>query len=463
MASRRDEGVSRLLLIEDDAIMGESLLDRFELEGFRVRWSRSIVHAAALLDAEPFDAVVSDVRLPDGSGESLFEKRQRMEGTPLPWLFITAFASVDRAVAMLQAGARDYVTKPFDIAELVEKVRAAVGDGGAGHAFALSQSQSQSPGLASAEGSETLGTSAAMRRLAAQAERVARRARTVLITGESGAGKEVLARHLHALAHAQPETPFVAVNCGAIPEALVEAALFGHERGAFTGAERQRRGYVEQAQGGTLFLDEIAELTPAMQVRLLRVLQDRQVQRLGAESAVPVDLRVTCATHRDLQQLVQQGRFREDLYYRIHVVHLKVPPLRDRPEDVLWLAQRFLRKQASERGEPARRLGPAARAALLGHPWPGNVRELHNRIERACVMSEQPEVTEADLFEEREAPGDASQLPTLEHFVADAEKAYLSAVLMRFDGRVGLAAQALGISRKTLWEKSKRYGLRADD
>jgi DNA-binding NtrC family response regulator len=459
MASGRDEGVSRLLLIEDDAIMGESLLDRFELEGFRVRWSRSIEHAVALLDEEPFDAVVSDVRLPDGSGESLFEKRQRMEGTPPPWLFITAFASVDRAVAMLRAGARDYVTKPFDIAELVEKVRAAVGDTAPSPALALSQS----PAFALSEGGELLGTSAAMRRLAAQAERVARRARTVLITGESGAGKEVLARHLHALAHPQREAPFVAVNCGAIPEALVEAALFGHERGAFTGADRQRRGYVEQAQGGTLFLDEIAELTPAMQVRLLRVLQDRQVQRLGAESAVPVDLRVTCATHRDLQQLVQQGRFREDLYYRIHVVHLKVPPLRDRPEDVLWLAQRFLHKQASECGEPVRRLSPAARAALLGHPWPGNVRELYNRIERACVMSEQPEVTEADLFEEREAPGDASQLPTLEHFVADAEKAYLSAVLMRFDGRVGLAAQALGISRKTLWEKSKRYGLRADD
>ena len=216
------------------------------------------------------------------------------------------------------------------------------------------------------------------------------------------------------------------MNCGAIPDTLIEAALFGHERGAFTGADRQRRGYVEQAHGGTLFLDEIAELTPAMQVRLLRVLQDRQVQRLGSEALPSIDVRVICATHRDLQQLVQQGRFREDLYYRIHVVHLRVPPLRERPDDVLWLAQRFLLDQARERSEAPRRL------------------------------------TAADLFEERLAAAPAAGLPTLEAFVADAEKEYLAAMLTRFSGRVGLAAQALGISRKTLWEKSKRYGLRAD-
>jgi DNA-binding NtrC family response regulator len=442
--------VPQLLLIEDDAIMGESLFDRFELEGFQVRWSRTVAQATALLEDQPFDAVVSDVRLPDGSGERLFETRQRMAAALPPWLFITAFASVDRAVAMLQAGARDYVTKPFDIAELVCKVRAAVGE------------TVEGPPSAQAEAG-VLGTSAAMRQLATQAERVARRARTVLITGESGAGKEVLARHLHTLTHPQGAAPFVAVNCGAIPETLIEAALFGHERGAYTGADRQRRGYLEQAHGGTLFLDEIAELTPAMQVRLLRVLQDRQVQRLGGETTVPVDMRVICATHRDLQQWVQQGRFREDLYYRIHVVHLKVPPLRERPEDVLWLAQRFLQDQARERAEPVRRLTPAARAALLGHAWPGNVRELHNRIERACVMSEQPEVEDTELFEERQASAPTGELPTLEAFVADAEKVYLSAVLLRFDGRVGLAAQALGISRKTLWEKSKRHGLRADD
>ena len=446
----------QLLLIEDDPIMGESLLDRFELEGFEVRWSQTVEQAGVLLEQSCFDAVVSDVRLPDGSGERLFESRLRGTAPLPPWLFITAFASVDRAVAMLQAGARDYVTKPFDIAELVNKVRAAVGSQ---EDAAAAQREGEA---GSAEGG-ALGPSTSMRLLATQARRLATRARTVLITGESGAGKEVLARYLHGLAHPQGAAPFVAVNCGAIPETLIEAALFGHERGAFTGADRQRRGFVEQAQGGTLFLDEIAELTPAMQVRLLRVLQERQVQRLGAEAPLDVDLHVICATHRDLQQQVQLGRFREDLYYRIHVVHLRVPPLRERPGDVLWLAQRFLLEQARDAHEAPRHLTASARAALIGHAWPGNVRELHNRVERACLMSDGPEVHATDLFEEQGPAAPAAELPTLEAFVADAEKAYLVAVLARFDGRVGLAAQALGISRKTLWEKSRRYGLRADD
>ncbi len=443
----------QLLLIEDDAIMGESLVDRFEIEGFVVRWSRTLEQAERWLEAAAFDAVVSDVRLPDGSGEALFERRRQAAAGLPPWLFITAFASVDRAVTMLQAGARDYVTKPFDISALVGKVRAAVGV------------PEPAPAADAAEDAEdaALGPSAAMRHLAGQAARAARRARTVLITGESGAGKEVLARHLHRLADGSGAAPFVAVNCGAIPETLIEAQLFGHERGAFTGADRPRRGYVEQAHGGTLFLDEIAELAPAMQVRLLRVLQDRRVQRLGAEQPIDVDLRVLCATHRDLQLLVQQGRFREDLFYRIHVVHLLVPPLRERPDDILWLARRFLLEQASERGEAVRGLTPAARAALLACRWPGNVRELHNRLERACVMSENASLEASDLFEEREPAPATAALPTLEVFVADAEREYLAAMLARCDGRVGLAAQALGISRKTLWEKSRRYGLRAAD
>ena len=432
--------------------MGESLVDRFELEGFAVHWVRTVAQAAMRLQDTPFDAVVSDVRLTDGSGEHLFETLVRAGAVPPPWLFITAFASVDRAVAMLQAGARDYVTKPFDIAELVSKVKGAIG--------APEQVPSQTTALGT---DDLLGVSASMRLLANQSRRVAERARTLLVTGESGSGKEVLARHVHALAHPGGDAPFVAVNCGAIPEALIESALFGHERGAFTGADRLRRGHFEVAHGGTLFLDEIAELTPAMQVRLLRVLQERQFQRVGAESAISVNLRVVCATHRDLRQLVGQGLFREDLYYRIHVVHLRVPPLRERPDDILWLAQGALLTQAKDRGEAPRRLSAAACAALLAHDWPGNVRELHNRLERACILSERSTLEVADLFEERQADPPTAELPTLHDFVADAEKAYLASVLARFGGRVGAAAQALGISRKTLWEKSKRYGLGASE
>lgn len=439
-----------LLLIEDDLIMGESLLDRFELEGFDVRWSRSIEQARTFLDETTFDAVVSDVRLTDGSGERLFEDRLRASVSTPPWLFITAFASVDHAVAMLQAGACDYVTKPFDIAALVSKVQLAIG---AEHSDAVPVSESNDGCV--------LGISSAMRQLAGQAQRVATRARTILITGESGVGKEVLARHLHTLAHPQAIAPFVTVNCGAIPETLIEAELFGHERGAFTGADRMRRGYVEQAHGGTLFLDEIAELSPTMQVRLLRVLQDRQVQRLGAEKLINVDLRLICATHADLQQLVQKGRFREDLYYRIHVMHMRIPPLRERPDDVLWLAHQFLHDEATQRQETLKQLTPAARASLIAHAWPGNVRELHNCVERACVVGEHAQIDASDLFEDQEDKSQAASLPTLDAFVADAERDYLAAVLARFEGRSGMAAQALGISRKTLWEKCKRYGLRA--
>ena len=436
----------RLCLIEDDPIMGESLSDRFQLEGFELDWYTSGRQAAQALGQQAYDAVVSDIRLPDLSGEQVFAEVSRLGRPAPPFLFVTAHGSLERAVALLKQGAADYVTKPFDIAELVQKVRQVVGE---------TASDPQAEGAAG-----ELGVSRAIRALEQQAPRIAARARTVLVTGESGNGKEVLARHLHALAHPGGGAPFVAVNCGAIPDTLIEAELFGHERGAYTGADRARRGHFEKADGGTLFLDEVAELTPALQVKLLRVLQDRRIRRLGGETEIDVDLRLVCATHRDLKALVAQGRFREDLYYRIHVVHLRVPPLRERPEDILWLARRFLSDLAREQGEEGRTLGVSARAALLAHAWPGNVRELHNRLERACVLTPHRELTSADLFDEGSAPAEAiGTLPTLEAFVAEAERSYLKAVLQRHEGRVGVAAAALGISRKTLWEKCRRHGL----
>jgi DNA-binding NtrC family response regulator len=441
--------MARICLIEDDPIMGESLSDRFLIEGFELDWFKQGAAALSALSIRPYDVVISDVRLPDLSGEEVFDRVQHLVDAPPPFLFITAFATVDRAVDILKRGAYDYLTKPFDIGALVAKIRNAVNDG-------------SRPEIPSSGGE--LGVSPAMRTLEAQAPRVAARARTVLITGASGVGKEVLARHLHALAHPLGDAPFVAVNCGAIPDSLIEAALFGHERGAFTGADRSRKGHFEQAHGGTLFLDEIAELPPALQVKLLRVLQDRRVQRIGAETGVEVDLRLVCATHQDLRSLVAAGRLREDLYYRINVVQLAVPVLRDRPEDILWLADRFLAELAAQLGEPPRRLSAGARAALLAYDWPGNVRELRNRIERACVLSPKNTLTAADLFDSVAAETDYDgSVPTLDAFVSEAERSYLQAVLKRFDGRVGAAASALGISRKTLWEKTKRHGLRTSD
>jgi DNA-binding NtrC family response regulator len=444
--------MSRICLIEDDPIMGESLTDRFVLEGFALDWFQHGADALEALKRTAYDAVISDVRLPDLSGEEIFRQaNERIVRTP-PFIFITAFASVERAVSLLKQGAADYVTKPFDLSSLVAKVQGLVGQAALAPVPA---------------GSTALGVSASMRHLAGIAPRVAARARTVLITGESGSGKEVLARHLHRLAPHGKTAPFVAVNCAAIPETLLEDALFGHEKGAYTGADRQVKGCFEQAHGGTLFLDEIGELSPATQVKLLRAVQERSITRLGSESPVAVDVRVFCATHRDLRGRVSAGQFREDLYYRIAVVELHVPPLRDRPEDMLWFARRFLDEQAQASGEAHRVLTPAAQAALLAHSWPGNVRELKNRIERACILGEGVALSAEDLFAERAGsqPSDAAPpgLPTLDEFLSEAERGYLQAVLTRFGGRIGAAAVALGISRKTLWEKMRRHALRGDD
>ena len=444
--------MARICLIEDDPIMGESLCDRFVLEGFAVDWFTRGEPALGALGCRRYDIVISDVRLPDVAGEDVFRRLIETKEPAPPFLFISAYATVERAVAMLKLGAYDYVTKPFDIGELVRKVQAAT------------RRQAPGPFEPPLQSADALGVSSAMRALELQAPRVAAKARTVLIIGESGTGKEVIARHLHGLAHPQGGAPFVAVNCGAIPETLMEAALFGHEKGAFSGADRARRGYFEQASGGTLFLDEIAELAPALQVKLLRALQERKVRRLGSEVDIEVDLRLYCATHRDLRGLVEAGLFREDLYYRINVVHLAIPPLRARPEDILWLAHAFLAELAAELNEPQRSLSPAAKAALLAHDWPGNVRELRNRLERACVLSSRQVLDAGDLFDGGVVSSAVEgALPTLEAFVAEAERSYLQAVLQRCHGRVAAAAAVLGISRKTLWEKTRRYGLRADD
>jgi len=438
-----------ICLIEDDPIMGESLSDRFSLEGFTLDWYRRGGEAIDALRCTQYAAVISDVRLPDVTGEEVFSVANQSIAMTPPFVFITAFASVESAVAMLKRGAADYITKPFDITELVTKVRDLVGV------------SAQAVDL----GNTALGTSPSMRTLAGGCPRIAERARTVLITGESGVGKEVVAEFLHSLATLQAPAAFVAVNCGAIPDALLEDAFFGHERGAFTGADRLKKGHLEQADGGTLFLDEIGDLPLGMQVKLLRVIQERKVRRIGSEKSIPVDIRVYCATNRDLTAMAREGQFRDDLYYRINVVHLKVPALRDRPEDVLWLAHKFLEEQAGLLGESPRLLTLGAQSALLAHTWPGNVRELRNKIERACVLSPAVALTAADLFEseEIESTAGAQEMPSLEAFVADAERTYIASVLRRLDGRIGAAAAALKISRKTLWEKMKRYGMRGAD
>ena len=424
--------------------MGEALRDRLELEGFAVDWLQTAGTARAAIAATRYDMLICDDRLPDGTGGELFETLNETVPEVPPTVFITGFGSIDRAVALLKLGAMDYVTKPFDIEDLLGKIN-----------------QHCRPGRPTAAGPPrvpTLGVSSAMREVEATLHQIAAYASHTVLTGESGAGKEEVAKRLHALAFPGQERPFIAIDCGAVSQALMESELFGHERGAFTGAVRARRGVFEQADGGTLFFDEIANMPLAMQMKLLRVLQDRLVTRVGGEQRREVDFRLVCATNRDLKPLVRSGEFREDLYYRINVVHVDVPPLRERHEDILWLADRFLEAHNEAHPEASRAWGPGARESLVHYPWPGNVRELKHCIERAWVMSRGPALECGDLvsgFESMAAGGHAPDAD-LRSYLRGCERARIVEVLERNDRAIGRSAGELGISRKNLWERMRR-------
>jgi DNA-binding NtrC family response regulator len=433
-----------LCLVEDDAIMGESLSERFQLEGFTVQWYRSATAALERIATDSYAAVISDIRLPDLTGEQMYQKLLA-QGQPLPaFIFITGYGSIDQAVRLLKLGAADYVTKPFDLDELVAKI----------------QALSPTPSAPVREGRPVLGISPAMRRIEQMLPRLCAQAETILITGESGVGKEIVARELHRLDPRTAGKPFVAVNCAALPETLLEAELFGHEKGAFTGAHRAKKGVFEQADGGTLFLDEIGDMSPAMQAKLLRAIQDRQIVRLGGDRPIAVSLRLICATHNDLKQMVKDGGFREDLFYRIHVIHLRVPPLRERKEDILWFAQMFLQEFAAQHGSAPRALLPATEQVMLAYPWPGNIRELKHCIERACILSPEPVLEPCALFEgmpEFVVRGDADA--DLGRFLAECERSYITQALERHGWHISHTATFLGISRKNLWEKMKKLGI----
>lgn len=434
-------------LIEDDPIMGESLCDRLELEGFSFDWCKTAAAASEKISSRNYAVVLSDIRLPDFSGEELFRRVCERERFVPPWIFITAYGSIDRAVALLKLGATDFVTKPFDLDELIGKLFAA-GRGAWNHANR-------------ANSGHALGVSAQMEQIDAMLPRLAKEASSILITGESGVGKEVVAREIHARDERTKDKPFVAVNCGAIPETLLEAELFGHERGAYTGAFKARRGVFEQAHGGTLFLDEIGEMPSSMQVKLLRALQERRIVPVGSENPIAVDLRLICATHRDLRKLVESSLFREDLFYRINIINIRVPPLRERPEDILGYAQQFLAEHSARRPDERKAFSRAAERAMMTYPWPGNVRELRHCIERAWILTEGNSLEPDALFEE----ASLKQIAThgagdcLGDFLLACERSYVLRALERTHGRVSAAASELGISRKNLWEKMRKLGI----
>jgi DNA-binding NtrC family response regulator len=433
----------RIGLIEDDPIIGEALSERLEFEGFACDWYRDGKSARRGLGQRRYSVVVSDINLPDISGEQLFCDFLNGGQGQAPFIFITGYGAIDQAVRLLKLGAHDYVTKPFNVAELIGKIRG------------LCERQQPVVGAGA-----LLGISTGMRHIEGLLPRLAASRSAVLISGESGAGKEQVARALHRAGDPDGKTPFVAVNCGAIPENLIESELFGHEKGAFTGANRERRGVFEQADGGTLFLDEIGEMPPSMQVKLLRAIQDRTVVRVGGANPHKVDIRLVCATHHDLKTLVEQGGFREDLYYRIHVIHLHVPPLRERQEDILWLTARFLDAMANRNGGRCT-LTPEAERALTRYPWPGNVRELQHCLERACVLSLSPVLNVESLFgadAPSPAESDAPRQALSEH-LQDCERTYIRRALAECEGRIADTAALLGISRKNLWEKMRKLGM----
>jgi DNA-binding NtrC family response regulator len=433
--------VGPICVIEDDALLGETIADRLRIEGLPFDWHRTGDSAQLGLARRKYSAVLCDLRLPDGSGKDIFDAMSA-EGRP-PFIFMTGFGTIDEAVTLLKSGADDFVTKPFDLDALMQRLHRLVGDADR------------------VDTGPVLGLSPSMRKIETLIERLTESAEPVLISGESGVGKEVVSRLLHD--QSQRPGEWVAVNCAALPEGLIEAELFGYTRGAFTGAARAHKGLIEQANGGTLFLDEVGDMPLGMQSRLLRVLQERRVTRIGAESATPVDFRLVCATHRDLPAMVHAGQFREDLYYRINVIAIHIPPLRQRREDILWLADKMLTELAGRASSSRKTLSLEAQQRLYAHPWPGNVRQLNHVLRRAIALGRQKTIGSSDLFQEDmsaiTSASPASTATSLSDHLDRSERAYLVSVIQECDGAVGEAATRMGISRKTLWEKMKRHGI----
>ena len=423
-------------VVEDDPIMGESLQQALELEGFAVEWWQSGEAALAGLRRVRTDLVVCDIRLPDIGGPDVF--RQASRCCAAPFLFMTAFADIDQAVALMRSGAGDYLTKPFDMASFLERARSLI-----------ARSRTEAEGI--------LGASASMRQLEALLRRIADLPTPVLLMGETGVGKEVAARFLHGISPAR-NLPFMAVNCAAIPSELIESELFGHERGAFTGASGRHLGYAERAGGGFLFLDEIGDLPLAAQSKLLHLLENRTFLRVGGERPIPFKARVVSATNRDLQKGMAAGRFREDLLFRINALAVEVAPLRERPEDVSWLAERFFEMFCDAMNRDLRGISVLAEEAALAYPWPGNVRELRNRVERAVALATGDWIMPHDLFPAG-AHGAASvqRIPTLEEARLAAEKRLILRALSATGGEIIQSARMLGISRTTMWEKMRRF------
>lgn len=442
---------AKLLIVDDEKRMCAILREALASPDLAVTTAESGEAAWAALDLEHFDIVISDIKMTGMSGIDLL-KRIKDLAPETQVLLMTAYADARTAVEAMKGGAYDYIIKPFEIEELRLKIR---------NILDAHQLRTENRDLRSQLGERfsldnMVGRSAAMQNVYGLVEKVAPTDATVLIRGESGTGKELIAQAIHRLSRRRDE-PFVAVNCSALPETLLESELFGHERGAFTGAERQKLGRFELAGAGTIFLDEIGELSPATQVKLLRVLQQREFVRLGGTATLQMQARILAATNRDLETAVQQGAFREDLYYRINVFPVQLPPLRERSEDIAELVAHFLQRRKADVAS----VEAAALDLLLAYGWPGNVRELENVIERALILSGGVAITAADLPPQVRGAAaggsslrtDASALPTLE----EMERRLIDRALERAQGNKSVAARLLGITRRQLYSRLEHW------
>lgn len=437
-----------ILIVDDEESVRDSLYNWFIDDGYRVECAENAKKALSLLNENEYDIVLADIKMPGMDGMEMHRRIKTLPRVPIV-IIMTAFASVDTAVQALKEGAFDYVTKPFDPDDLSHLIRNA-----ATQVALKAENESLKENITSlVDVEDIVGESESLYKVLKEVEHVAQSSSSVIITGESGTGKELVARAIHSNS-SRKYFPLISVHCGALTESLLESELFGHEKGAFTGATFNRKGRFEMADGGTIFLDEIGTISPKMQVELLRVLESKTFLRVGGNKEITSDFRVICATNRDLKEMVKNGNFREDLYYRLNVVNIRIPPLRERRQDIPLLVNHFIKKYCVSMSRDLISIEPAAMKHLEAFDYPGNVRELENMVERAIVVGNGKVIRLKDLPMGKEMI--SSSIESLE----ELEKKHIAKMLEKYKWNISRTAKALNVDRATLYNKIRRFELK---